>query len=84
MIPPKSGPPEMSPPLGRISEVGGNESKRSRRARDDPETAAEGLGEGVSTANAALKAERHRPKIFGFQVHEIAKLQRWQEAVRDR
>lgn len=84
MIPPKSGPPEMSPPLGRISESGTTDSKRNRRTRDDAETTTEGLGEGTSTASAALKAERYRPKIFGFQVHEVAKLQRWQEAVRDR
>jgi len=63
---------------------GGDSARRSRRAREDPEALAEGVGEGVSTASAALKAERYRPKIFGFQVHEIAKLQRWQEAVRDR
>lgn len=84
MIPPKSGVPEMSPPLGRITEGSGNESKRSRRSREDAEASTEGLGEGVSTVGAALKAERYRPKIFGFQVHEVAKLQRWQEAVRDR
>ncbi|OBZ72398.1 Casein kinase II subunit beta-2 [Grifola frondosa] len=38
----------------------------------------------ASTASVALKADRYRPRIFGFQVNEIAKLQRWQEAVRDR
>lgn len=37
-----------------------------------------------STATAALSAERYRPKIYGFQVHEIAKWQRWQEAMRDK
>ena len=37
-----------------------------------------------STATAALSAERYRPKIYGFQINEIAKLQRWQEAMRDR
>ncbi|KAG8969898.1 casein kinase 2 regulatory subunit [Tulasnella sp. 419] len=43
------------------------------------------LGVGnTSTATSALKAEKYRPKIFGFNVHEIAKLQRWQSAVRDR
>jgi hypothetical protein len=26
----------------------------------------------------ALKADRYRPKIYGFQVHEIVNLQRWQ------
>jgi len=86
MIPPKSGPPDMTLLLSgsvRGSDAG-DSSRRSRRTRDDPESLAEGVGEGVSTASAALKAERYRPKIFGFQVHEIAKLQRWQEAVRDR
>lgn len=48
-------------------------------ARDGPS----GVGS-VSTAAAAAKAERYRPKIFGFQVNEIARLQRWQEASRDR
>lgn len=56
---------------------------RRNRVREEPEPA-EGGGEQMSTANVALKAERYRPKIYGFQVHEIAKLQRWQEAVRDR
>lgn len=86
MIPPKSGPPDMTLLLSgsvRSSDTGDG-SRRSRRARDDPESLAEGVGEGVSTASAALKAERYRPKIFGFQVHEVAKLQRWQEAVRDK
>lgn len=86
MIPPKSGLPEMTILLSgsvRGSDTG-DSSRRSRRTREDPEAVAEGVGEGVSTASAALKAERYRPKIFGFQVHEIAKLQRWQEAVRDR
>jgi casein kinase II subunit beta len=44
----------------------------------------EGVGEDVSTAAAAAKAERYHPRIFGFQVHELAKWQRWQEAMRDR
>ena len=85
MIPPKSGPPDLS--LSVTASIKGNEdtSRRSRRSRDDPETAlAEGVGEGVSTAGAAVKAERYNPKIFGFHVHEIAKLQRWQDALRDR
>lgn len=38
----------------------------------------------VSTASAAAKVERYRPRIFGFQVNEIGKLMRWQEAVRDK
>lgn len=38
----------------------------------------------LSTAGAAAKVERYRPKIFGFQINETGRLQRWQEAVRDR
>ncbi|KAL0574954.1 casein kinase 2 regulatory subunit [Marasmius crinis-equi] len=80
LIPPKSGPTDLSSSSGR-------EEGRSRRrgAREEQEVApAEGGGETISTASVALKAERYRPKIYGFQVHEIAKLQRWQEAIRDR
>lgn len=85
MIPPKSGPPDMTLMMsGASRSTDASDSLRRRRARDDPESLAQGVGEGVSTAAAALKAERYRPKIFGFQVHEIAKLQRWQEAVRNR
>ncbi|KAI1792159.1 casein kinase II, regulatory subunit [Ganoderma leucocontextum] len=78
LIPPKSGPVELAL-TGRGDVEGG---RRSRRVREEPET--EGVGEGMSTASVALKADRYRPRIFGFQVNEIAKLQRWQEAVRDR
>ncbi|KIM39285.1 hypothetical protein M413DRAFT_447230 [Hebeloma cylindrosporum] len=62
------------------------DSRSRRRPREDTEAgvAAEGGAEGISTANVALKAERYRPRIYGFQVNEIAKLQRWQEAIRDR
>ncbi|BGP14376.1 hypothetical protein JCM10213_004499 [Rhodosporidiobolus nylandii] len=42
-----------------------------------------GLGGGGLGAQAAAKVERVRPRIFGFQVHEHAKLLRWQEKVRD-
>lgn len=38
----------------------------------------------VSTVAAAAKVERYRPKIFGFQINEVGKLMRWQEAIRDR
>ena len=37
----------------------------------------------VSTAPAALKAERYEPKIFGFRVNEEARLSRWRTAKRD-
>jgi len=83
MIPPKAGPSDMTGVIASLRPEGEG-SKRSRRAREDPEAMAEGVGDYVSTANAAMKAERYRPRIFGFQVHEVAKLQRWQEANRDR
>ncbi|KAK4701653.1 hypothetical protein P7C70_g4575, partial [Phenoliferia sp. Uapishka_3] len=43
---------------------------------------ASGGGGGLGGGSAA-KVERVRPKIFGFVVHEKARLQRWQEGVRD-
>ena len=63
------------------------DTRTRRRLREDSEAAiiaAEGGGELINTASVALKAERYRPRIYGFQLSEIAKLQRWQEAVRDR
>lgn len=43
-----------------------------------------GAGSAVGGAyNAALRAERYRPRIFGFLAHDAAKLQRWQGAMRD-
>ncbi|OCB92277.1 hypothetical protein A7U60_g284 [Sanghuangporus baumii] len=79
MIPPKSGTPEWPGVLNSL------DLRRKRGgSREDPEAVAEGVGEGVSTASAALKAEVYCPRIFGFKVHEIAKLQRWQNAIKER
>ncbi|KZT73576.1 hypothetical protein DAEQUDRAFT_743053 [Daedalea quercina L-15889] len=80
LIPPKSGPVEFAP-LARGADT--ESSRRSRKIREEEPTADLG-NEGMSTATVALKSERYRPRIFGFQVNEIAKLMRWQEAVRDR
>ena len=66
------------------TESSGNGGRRPRRGREDGGTGDTVGSEVTSTAAVALKAERYRPRIFGFQVNEIAKLQRWQEAVRDR
>lgn len=77
LIPPKSGPVDMT----QVRSSADAEGKKRRR--DEQEPTPEVIGE-INTASAALKAERYRPRIFGFQVHEIAKLHRWQEAVRDR
>jgi casein kinase II subunit beta len=60
-------------------------SRRARRDRQPEESAVGAVGEeGQSTVTAALNAERYRPRIYGFQVHEVARWQRWQEAMRDR
>ncbi|KAK7678539.1 hypothetical protein QCA50_018411 [Cerrena zonata] len=83
LIPPKNG----SVDLGLTMRGNGGDNdvqKRTRRVREEPELPTDNMGEEFSTASVALKAERYRPRIFGFQVHEIAKLQRWQEAVRDK
>lgn len=77
LIPPKSGPVDMT----QVRNSADAEGKRKKR--EDQEPTPEAIGE-INTASVALKAERYRPRIFGFQVHEIAKLHRWQEAVRDR
>ncbi|GAA6063428.1 hypothetical protein JCM10212_002614 [Sporobolomyces blumeae] len=45
--------------------------------------AAGGAASGALGSQAASKVERVRPRIFGFQVHEHARLLRWQEKVRD-
>lgn len=81
LLPPKTGPSDFGN-LGGSSSAAAADSRR-RRLREESEIA-EGGGENISTASVAMKADRYRPKIYGFQVHEIAKLQRWQEAVRDR
>jgi casein kinase II subunit beta len=78
LIPPKIGPSD----VGRLTAEEG--TGRRRRAREEPMEVEGSVGEVVSTASVALKADRYRPRIYGFQLNETAKLQRWQEAVRDR
>ncbi|KAF9004675.1 casein kinase II, regulatory subunit [Cyathus striatus] len=63
---------------------GAQGDRRRRREEQDVSAPGEGSGEQASTASVALRADRYRPRVYGFQVHEIAKLQRWQEAIRDR
>lgn len=74
---------------------GSTSSTGTGGGRDDAPGAAGGSGAqgqrggqhgGAATggANAAVKAERFRPRIFGFQLNESAKLMRWQEAMRDK
>ncbi|KAG5716812.1 Casein kinase II subunit beta-2, partial [Termitomyces sp. T112] len=77
LIPPKSGPSD----LGPATKDG---ERRTKRMREEQEAPTEGGGDSISTASVALKVERYRPKIYGFQLNETARLQRWQEAVRDR
>jgi casein kinase II subunit beta len=87
LLPPKSGPTD--PTRGTVGIVPGtgatvDDPRRRGRLRDELVEGADGLGEAMNTATVALHADRYRPRIFGFQVNEVAKLQRWQEAMRDR
>jgi casein kinase II subunit beta len=87
LLPPKSGPADPTrAPVGILPGTGMtvDDPRRRGRPRDEIVEGADGLGESMNTATVALHADRYRPRIFGFQVGEIAKLQRWQEAVRDR
>lgn len=87
LIPTKNGPidgPGFRGGAPESNESSGNGGRRPRRGRDDNATGDTVGSETTSTAAVALKAERYRPRIFGFQVNEVAKLQRWQEAVRDK
>jgi len=83
LIPPKTGPPADGP-TGAGAAGEGKGRRRGGREELPDVTGTEGVGEGISTASVALKAERYRPRIYGFQLNETAKLQRWQEAMRDR
>lgn len=81
--------PTLIPPKTGLAEVGGGAgdeggTARRRRVREEPMEVEGGGGDLISTATVALKADRYRPRIYGFQLNETAKLQRWQEAVRDR
>lgn len=89
LLPPKSGPTDPTRGGGAVGLVPGagatvDDPRRRGRARDELVEGSDGLGDTINTAAVALRAERYRPRIFGFQVNEVAKLQRWQEAVRDR
>lgn len=89
LLPPKSGPAD--PARGAVGIAPGagattadDARRRGARVRDELVEGSDGLGETINTATVALRADRYRPRIFGFQVNEVAKLQRWQEAMRDR
>ena len=89
LLPPKSGPTDPSRGAGAVGLVPGagatvDDPRRRGRAREELVEGSDGLGDTINTAAVALRAERYRPRIFGFQVNEVAKLQRWQEAVRDK
>ena len=82
MIPPKG---QLTPPnsanLGEGRTGMGNLSQPPGALALAREAAA--VTGNVSTAAAAMKAERYEPRIFGFRVNEEAKLSRWRSARRD-
>jgi casein kinase II subunit beta len=88
MVPTKS--PDLPPGAagGRAGPGGANgdrDANASAAASVRPEkNGLSMVGPSASTAAVALRTEVYRPTIFGFQVNEIAKLQRWQLAMRDR
>jgi len=89
LLPPKSG--VADPARGTVGIATGagaaavdDPRRRGARVRDELVEGGDGLGESINTATVALRADRYRPRIFGFQINEVAKLQRWQEAMRDR
>jgi casein kinase II subunit beta len=89
LLPPKSGPTDPARATGAVNLVPGagatvDDPRRRGRAREELVEGSDALGDAINTAAVALRAERYRPRIFGFQVNEVAKLQRWQEAVRDK
>ncbi|KAJ7897938.1 casein kinase II, regulatory subunit, partial [Mycena olivaceomarginata] len=75
LLSPKTGPLTDRPVSVRASES---------QVWEPPDEDMQSIGNGISTASAALGVERYRPRIYGFRVNETAKLQRWQEATRDR
>ncbi|GAA6005826.1 hypothetical protein JCM11491_004024 [Sporobolomyces phaffii] len=76
--------PSKSIPGGGSSSSGPNshhhQSASSGGGMGGGSTSSSGNGLG---AQAASKVERVRPRIFGFQVHEHARMLRWQEKIRD-
>lgn len=76
--------PSKAPPDGPSTTTAGGPTIPRRLEEPAREGRNAAMSGNVSTAAAASKAERYSPKIFGFKINEIAKLQRWQGAVRDR
>lgn len=79
--------PSKSIPGGNTPGGGGN-GPNSHQHQNSSGTGVIGGGTGSTGggglgAQAASKVERVRPRIFGFQVHEHARLLRWQEKIRD-
>lgn len=71
--------PSKGQPVGSSSVADVNKSLMAGQSRTEGPSA---VGS-VSTAAAAVKAEKYEPRIFGFKVNEDAKLARWRSAKRD-
>jgi hypothetical protein len=70
--------PAKTQPVGEVSRGLGIAGSLTGAGREQPSSVGT-----VSTAAAAVKAERYEPRIFGFRVNEEAKLSRWRTARRD-
>ena len=66
---------------GSVAEVNWNMLAMAGGARDGGTPSAVGS---VSTAGAALQADKYESRMFGFRMHEEARLARWRTAKREK
>lgn len=66
-----------------IGSASAGASRRDQDGSSPSASAREGSVGPLSQAGVALKTDVYEPRIFGFRVHEEAKLSRWRKATRD-
>lgn len=84
MVHPHLVPAKTTGQTGAIGNAAAASSTAGASGPGGPSSLSANAGGPTGGANAALKAERYRPRVFGFQLHEIARVQRWGEAHRAR
>ena len=79
--------PQMVPSKGQPVGSGGSVAEVNRNMMAIAGGTREGVAPSavgsVSTAGAALQADRFEPRMFGFRMHEEARLARWRTAKRE-